>query len=77
MHSVHKAGSIYIKNLKLKNIQLVVDSFYPKNGDIKKHFVGHYWHANLQGFANIGKLPVSNTFNKRYAVKNLIGSNFT
>ena len=33
----HKAGSICIKNLKLKNIQFVVNSFYPKNGKAFKN----------------------------------------
>ena len=30
--------------------------------DIFQNFFGHNWHANLHGFANICKLPVSNTF---------------
>ena len=35
----------------------------PKNRKaLKKFFWGHNWLANLHGFANICKLPVSNTF---------------
>ena len=54
------AGSVCIKNLKLTNIQFVVNSFYPKKW--KGIFFWHNWLANLHGFANICKLPVSNTF---------------
>ena len=55
--------NLYKKNLKLKNIQFVVNSFYKKKWkDIYKNFFLHNWHANLYGFANICMLPVSNTF---------------
>ena len=57
------SGKFCIKNFKRKNIQFLVKSFYQKKMErhLKKIF-GHNWHANLHVFANICKLPVSNTF---------------
>ena len=65
---IQQAGSICIKNLKWKNKQFVVNSFYQnKWKGILKIFFCHNWLANLHGFANICKLPVSNTFKNMHS----------
>ena len=62
-YTVEQAGSICIKNQKLKKIQFVVKSFHPKNN--LEIFLNQFLHkrlADLHGFANLCKLPVSHTF---------------
>ena len=55
--------NLYKKNLKMKNVQFVVNSFNPKK--IERNFFKFFWHnwdADLHGFVNICKLPVAPTF---------------
>ena len=51
----------FVSKFEIEKYTVCGKLILPKKG-ISKIFFGHNWLANLHGFANICKLPVSNTF---------------